>query len=474
MYLGEKRFQDIWSWMKRNPLILGLVSMIWLALRTGTKPSRITYPCQRAALANSLVFLAPILPILTFVPRKVKFLRRKLVISIITVTILLSAVSYVVLTAYILPKGMSNFTLSPQQASGAPASEVFVANGSIGSLMDLMGSKGLLFYKSQTNAHNSGPDGFFGNGDVILIKINCQWDERGGTNTDLLRELIQLILDHPDGFVGEIVVADNGQGYGSMDWPSNNAVDESQSSDAVVSLYSSEFKISTYLWDRITNTEVTEYDQGDSEDGYVVSPTEDPATGVRISYPKFQTAKGTYISFKYGIWDPITHTYDSAKLKIINFPILKSHSNYGVTAAVKHYMGVISQPLTNTHDYIGRGALGKVMVETRLPTLNILDAIWVNALPGNGPDTTYGEATQLNLVLASTDPVALDYWASKHVLLQTAKLTLSPLADTGTLDPDRQLAFGTYLRNSMDQLTTAGYEFTMDEDRITVYIAGKS
>lgn len=340
--------------------------------------------------------------------------------------------------------------------------------------MDLMGSKGLLFFNSQTSGHNSGPNGLFGNGDVILIKINCQWDERGGTNTDLLKELIQLILDHPDGFVGEIVVADNGQGYGSLDWPRNNAVDESQSSEVVVSLYSGNYKVSTYLWDRIANTEVKEYDQGDSRDGYVVSPSEDPVTGVSVSYPKFQTANGTYISFKNGIWDPITQTYDSAKLKIINFPILKSHSVYGVTAAVKHYMGVISQPLTNTHDYVGRGALGKVMVETRVPTLNILDAIWINALPLNGPDTTYDEATKINLVLASTDPVALDYWASKHILLQTATLTLPFLADKETLDPDRQLAFGTYLRNSMDQLTAAGYEFTMDENRITVYIAGKS
>jgi len=474
MYLGEKRFQNFCRWIRRNPLILGLVSIIWLALRTGTKPSRITYPCQRAALANSVVFLAPILPILTLVPRKVTFLRRKLVISIILVTVFLTAISYVILTTYILPKGISNFTLSPQQASSAPASEVFVANGSIGSLMDLMGSKGLLFYKSQTRAQNSGPDGLFGNGDVILIKINCQWDERGGTNTDLIKELIRLILDHPDGFVGEIVVADNGQEYGSMNWTRNNAIDESQSSEVVVSLYSGEYKISTYLWDRIARTEVSEYNQGDYEDGYIVSPTEDPETGVRVSYPKFQTAKGTYISFKSGIWDPITQTYDSTKLKIINFPILKSHSNYGVTAAVKHYMGVISQPLTNTHNYIGRGALGKVMVETRVPTLNILDAIWINALPLNGPDTTYDEATQINLVLASTDPVALDYWASKHILLQAATLTLPFFADKGTLDPDGQLAFGTYLRNSMEQLTSAGYEFTMDENRITVYIAGKS
>ena len=46
---------------------------------------------------------------------------------------------------------------------------------------------------------------------MVIIKVNCQWDERGGTNTDLLKALIQGLIDHPDGFTGEIIVSDNGQ-----------------------------------------------------------------------------------------------------------------------------------------------------------------------------------------------------------------------------------------------------------------------
>ncbi|MBO3803071.1 MAG: DUF362 domain-containing protein [Candidatus Brockarchaeota archaeon] len=429
-----------------------------------------TYPCQKAALANSAVLFSSILPAFAAVQRRARSIGLKWILTLAISAIFISGTSYFILTSYFLQKESVSLSLSPQQASSAPASEVYVANGTITELVNLMGSKGLMFYKSETGAPNSGPEGLFSNSDVIIIKVNCQWDQRGGTNTDLLKELIQLLLDHPDGFVGEIVVADNGQGRGSLNWPRSNAANESQSAEAVVSLYSGEHKVSTYLWDKIASTEVQEYDLGDLRDGYIVSPNEDHTTGVRTSYPKFRTAKGTYISFKYGVWDPATKTYDSGKLKIINFPVLKSHSIYGVTAAVKHYMGVISQPLTNTHDYVGRGALGKVMAETRVPTLNILDAVWINAIPGNGPDTTYGEATRTNLVLASTDPVALDYWASKHILLQTA--TLKRYANSETLDPDGQSAFGTYLRNSMEQLAAAGYEYTMDESRITVYIAG--
>src|SRR4030042_6438413 len=103
-----------------------------------------------------------------------------------------------------------------------------------------MGYNGLLFYKSDTSGKNQGPNGLIAKNDVILIKISSQWDERGGTSTDLLKELIQMIVVHPDGFVGEIVVADNGQAqYGSsgnggnLNWANNNAETRSQSAQDV-------------------------------------------------------------------------------------------------------------------------------------------------------------------------------------------------------------------------------------------------
>lgn len=469
----QRKFQEAGCWIMQHPLLLGSLSIVWLALRTGTKPSRVTYPCQKAALAHSITLFSAVLPIFSAVPGKTGYkIKKKWMLSILLLTLALLG-GYAIILMLKSPQKALTLDLSEQQATSTPASEIFVANGTITELVDLMGSKGLLFYNSQIESKNSGPGGLFGKEDIVIIKVNCQWDERGGTNTDLLKELIGLILNNPEGFSGEIVVADNGQGSGSLNWADNNAVNRSQSVEAVVALYASRYNVSTYLWDRIANAEVKEYDQGDIRDGYIVASSQDAATGVTVSYPKFRTAKGSYISFKYGIWDPDLKTYNSSRLKVINFPVLKSHSVYGVTAAIKHYMGVISQPLTNTHDYVGRGALGKVMVETRVPILNILDAIWINAIPGNGPDTSYDDATQIGLVLASVDPVALDYWASKHILLQTAMN--KGQQGTDSLDPDSQSSqFNAYLRNSLDQLVAAGYRFTMDESRITVYISGRS
>ncbi len=51
----------------------------------------------------------------------------------------------------------------------------------------------------------------------------------------------------------------------------------------------------------------------------------------------------------------------------------------------------------------------------KVPDLNILDCIWVSpdSLRGYPQDTTYRADT----LLAGIDPVAMDYYASKHVLL---------------------------------------------------------
>ena len=48
---------------KKNLLIFGFASLLWLIFRTGTKPSRIVYPCQRTALASSSILLGISIPI---------------------------------------------------------------------------------------------------------------------------------------------------------------------------------------------------------------------------------------------------------------------------------------------------------------------------------------------------------------------------------------------------------------------------
>jgi len=421
----------------------------------------------------------------------IKISRRKIIaltiLAIISTGLVISWQSY---ERQRQPKRESvKLTLNGWTAKYKPASDIFVVNstkggdGGVIELISLMGKHGLFFYKSPEAGENKGPNGLIARDDVVLIKVNSQWDGRGGTNTDLLKELIQAILDHPDGFIGEIVVVDNGQAQygsagngGSFSWRYNNAEDASQSVQKVVDIFSDSHKVSAYLWDSITTKRVKEYKDGDMEDGYVVNATVNPRTRIMVSYPKFKTKFGTYISFKMGIWNPETQTYDSERLKVINIPVLKTHSIYSVTACVKHYMGVVSDKLTRNlgaraHDAVGTGGMGTEMVETRFPVLNIIDAIWVNAVPRRGPSTPYNVATRVNIIAASADPVALDYWAAKYILMRTAEL--KGYGDLSSMDPENTNlgSFGNWLRLSMDEIIRAGYQSTMDEDHMNVYVS---
>ena len=150
------------------------------------------------------------------------------------------------------------------------------------SFFSLMERKGTPFYAAGNGTPKAG---LIAKDDVVIIKVNGQWDERGGTNTDLVKSLIQAIVDHPDGFTGEIIVADNGQAQygatgtgGNLNYTKNNAEDRSQSMTRVVGSFSGTHRVSTYLWDTITTKRVNEYAEGDMDDGYIVNETRNPRT----------------------------------------------------------------------------------------------------------------------------------------------------------------------------------------------------
>jgi hypothetical protein len=392
----------------------------------------------------------------------------------------------------ILSEVIFMFSLTPKNANENPVSTIYAvegANGNDGSLnrlLELMDIDGLKFYKSNRKGSLQGPSGLIAKDDVVIVKVNSQWDEYGMTNTDLVKAITAAVLAHPDGFRGEVVIADNGQAQygssghgGSLDYTVNNAEDRRQSVRIVADSFKGLGLVSTYLWDTITEKEVKEYSEGDDEDGYIITEAIDPLTRVLPSYPKFKTLHGTRISFKKGIWDQKRRVYQVGLLKVLNIPVLKSHFIYGVTGAVKHYMGVPSDKITSakgfrTHPTVGKGGMGTLMAETRVPTLNIVDAIHVNCKPGTGPKTPFDGATYAGVIAACEDPVALDYWASKNILCTLGKKVHK--VDVSLFDPDNKITgcFGDWLRLAAVELNEAGYPFTCNEEQITVKVAGKN
>ncbi|MFX0011431.1 MAG: DUF362 domain-containing protein, partial [Candidatus Hermodarchaeota archaeon] len=472
---------------------LAFISAIWLIIRTGRKPTRIVYPCQQVAIKNINMFqlaLSASFPTTIVSLGKSKcFLIPMLFIS----TLFVNSVFFVNEPFSLSFNPFSEnwnrvpLTLSPQNSLASDPSDLFLiqdASGkegnmdlAISSLIELMQAQGLFFYK---NASQS--TGLIRNDDVVILKVNCQWPFHGGTNTDLVKSVINAIVAHPDGFTGEIVIADNGQGLGSMNYDQSNSFYRDQSNTEVAEMFNS-YRVSTFLWDSLRSNTVNDFDDGDFTNGYVRNSTWNSETEIYVSYPKFTTRFGTYISFKKGVWDNTTG-FDSERLKVINMPVLKSHTNYGVTACVKHYMGVpqgyvdpaIDLYIPHEHFSIALGGMATLMVETRAPILNILDMIWINANPlesssNCGPSSYYSYTSFADIIGASQDPVALDYWASKNVLIPTAKRSYNSYS---SLDPDYEPisqhydgsggmaeSFHNYLRRSKDVLVDAGLKATM-------------
>ena len=59
--IGTETKGRLLKWFVTNTVLTGLFALLWLLLRSGTKPNRLAYPCQQAAFTTaSLAFGAPL------------------------------------------------------------------------------------------------------------------------------------------------------------------------------------------------------------------------------------------------------------------------------------------------------------------------------------------------------------------------------------------------------------------------------
>jgi len=492
---GKKITSIIFRWV--YPLF-SAICLAWLLLRSGRKPSRLRYPCQQAAAIHSTWLLAAAGAGLAHALSRRKGRRRWLVpllalfvIASLSLTLgggpaleaagrsVPDLVDAQARAASLQPKAWTSvqpggghdiFVVDhvPVPAAGSPHHQ------GVEALMRLMDEGGVSLYRSSADYPGAGPEGIIATDDVVLIKVNGAWDQRGMTNTDVIHGLITAVLQHPDGFTGEVVLVENCEGGPDYYHTYNNAENPAQSFQAVVDSYGDPAKVSTSSWWSFTDNAVYEFDSGDMRQGYVL-------LGNNVSYPKFITGRGTYVSLRNGIWTG--SGYDKSRLKLINVPVLKSHNAAGVTASLKNFMGVPSIHKTvNVHyDLIYQGFMGRMMNEVIYPDLNIIDAIWVSPSHPDGPAGPYSKAVRANILLAGTDPVALDYYAGKYVLY--------PISGYGRHDPETPSGEGTnpyhdgtpntgYAYNAFrimldftaSVLVQGGHDVTLDPARMTVHV----
>lgn len=341
-------------------------------------------------------------------------------------------------------------------------------------------AKGNLPEENMKNIINAlgGIDKIIGNRDIVVLKPNAQWWNQGMTNTDAMKSFIDHVLSI-EGFHGEIIIAEN-QHYKPLEsrgWTTENRNGQWNLSELVQYFNDLGYlNVTKYFWqDGGPNPNPLEGNDGDGTivtgpedgDGYVwrddlvyVSPE---GRKCMMTYPVFTSSfSGITIDLKNGAWCNGDYLKDRP-VKFINFSALNHHGHYaGATASVKNLMGVVDmtcgfQGTTpngyyNTHfigsdsffrmqqkatrkilkkigvnnktlhwrlSRLGRfnfqhtgGCLGYWIKNVRTPDLNIITAHWV----GWGSRTDIQYSSKPKALLASKNPIALDYYATKKIL----------------------------------------------------------
>lgn len=471
---GKKGFKNRhwWFWTA------GFFAFLWVLLRSGTNPKRLTYPCQQMAFPLASTWFLAVIAVLgggLFLKRFAKLSA----VSILLVGVMFLGASPGLAGAKKAPSSLPTWEVSDPVSTvfvmdSIPSTSGSLATGdasvpdhylkdpAVDTLLAMLAAKDIFLHRTAEH-----PQGIVGADNVVIIKANFQWNAQNGTNSDRIKGLIWQILNHPDGFSGEILVCDNTQQIGTgINDQDNNGDDPEQSIVDVVATFKAKgYPVDTLDWKYIWDDVASEYSEGDYNDGYVYE------TDTKISYPKFRSPSGNhYISLRYGIWDSDAESYDAEKLCIIDFPVLKAHFLAGSTIAVKNWIGVLTTAYAQQR-YGGSNAMhynyffsdyalvARVMAVT-WPRLTIVDATWTS---GEGPNNL-NYLTNTKMLLASTDPVASSWYAAKFILTPVAK-------DPDETDPDRQ---GSLYNNHLGRWTTfladsAGLACSMDSTEISVY-----
>lgn len=333
----------------------------------------------------------------------------------------------------------------------------------VDSLLFSLAAAGENFYKSGSGHPLAGPSGMIGADDIVLIKVNAQWKYRGCTNSDVVRGVIQRILEHPDGFTGEVVIIENGQGRGSLNCDTMSGCDGG-TREIHANAENERHSFSWLVTDLFQDLRVGQRLLDDFRTNFI-GANDHTANGYRktghVSYPCFNTPRGNRVELKEGLWTG--SGYDSSRLKWINVATMKDHKDLNVTGLLKNTYGIITtwdEALAH-HDPNEAGVvMGEVFSLVRPPVLNILDHIWVAhaSLCGYPADTT----TRRDMLCAGFDPCAIDSWSARHILY--------PISGDPAHDPDLPGYFRTYLLDARDTINAAGgirgRQVTFDEAQI--------
>ncbi len=325
---------------------------------------------------------------------------------------------------------------------------------------------------------------FIGYDDVVIINPNGQWHSQGATNCETIMGLINLVLNRPGGFDGEIIVTENTQfqTHGYWDVSSAGLIRNGP--------YNFQDMISYYqnlghsnvtgvrLWRQIDDPENWPVISSPADgQGWVRPEWVSPTTGclLYLPYPVIRSPySNRLIDLKNGVYE---NGYNqNVSVKFIKMPTLNNHGwsgdqDYaGITSAVKSFLGITElegdyrgafadgHRHMHTYDDFCHGntislkaftageAVGAWLNYCRMPDAILTTAEWVG-----WESRIDAGAVNAKTVGLGDDPATLDYYMSKYVLwpTHTEQLYFDPNYDIAnnrtrqTINGCMQMGFGT-------------------------------
>jgi hypothetical protein len=334
---------------------------------------------------------------------------------------------------------------------------------------------------------------FVGYDDAVVLKPNGQWPLQGYTHTECMKALIDVILNRPGGFGGEIIITEHvhrnptealtgsycwnmSTGYNrTNNWPDMNYFE----------------LVNDYHTHSIPNvTAVPLYDTG--QGGFVaVSGPGDLAAGqhgwvrttytttangrtCRLSHPILRSAySDNLIDLQNGVW--AGGGYTGQQVKVIFLPTLNNHGSFGYedyagpTSALKCHLGIVEFAGSGGYNLHGVGynspispqamgeTVGHLITQVISPTFYLTCAEYTGYI-----SRTSTTAAHTKTVGLCADPVTLDYWMCKHVMYPCA-------TSQAFMNPDND----NHLRQALIGCHSKGVG-TIDEAEMVVHLSDLS
>ena len=292
---------------------------------------------------------------------------------------------------------------------------------------------------------------FIGHDDAVVLKPNGQWPLQGYTHTQCIKALIDVILNRPGGFGGEIIISEHihrnpteamnsaycwnmASGYNrTNNWPDMNYLElvadyhnHGISNVTAIPLYDSG------LGDFVAVSGPADLTAG--QHGWVQTTYTTAANGrlVRLSHPILHSAySGNLIDLKNGVW--AGGEYTGQAVKLIFLPTLNNHGSFnsedyaGPTSALKCHLGIVDFTGPGNTSLHGVGyntpisptAMGETVGQ--LITQILTPSFYMTCAEYTGyRSRTNSTAAHTKTVGLCADPVTLDYWMCKYVMYPCA------------------------------------------------------